>query len=270
MKNSALISGSVIGGAILSAALLSLVWLPYGSAIMDIPARLQPPSPHHLFGTDSYGRDVLSQILEGSRTALLVGILAAGLGAVVGVPLGLLAATRGGVADALVMRASDVVFAFPALLTAVLLAAVDGPGLVGTVAAIGIFNVPVFARITRSGAQSLWQRDFVLAAITAGKGRGRIAVEHILPNLASPLLVQGAIQISLAILAEAGLSYVGLGIQPPAPSWGRMLDQAQTLIGVAPWLAVFPGLAILISVLGFNLLADGLRARLDPRRGSAP
>ncbi len=261
----ALILGSALSLFVVAVALLSLVWLPVDPTRMDIAHRLLPPSFGHPFGTDPYGRDVISIVMAGSRSALAVSLAAAGLGLGLGVPLGLLAAARGSFTDEAVTRAGDVVFAFPALLIAVLIAAVSGPGLVAAAAAIGIFNIPVFARVTRSAATSLWQRDYILAARIAGKGRLRISLEHILPNMLGLLLVQGAIQLSLAVIAEAGLSYVGLGIQPPAPSWGRMLDEAQTMLDFAPWLAVFPGLAILLTVLGFNLLGDGLRDRLDPR-----
>jgi peptide/nickel transport system permease protein len=163
------------------------------------------------------------------------------------------------------MRFNDFTFAFPALLSAVMITAILGPGAVNSIIAIGIFNVPVFARLTRGGALSLWKRDFVLAARVAGKGRTRITLEHILPNIAGLLIVQMTIQFALAILAEAGLSYLGLGTQPPAPSWGKMLNEAQTLLYLAPQLAIFPGLAIMVTVLGLNLLGDGLRDLLDPR-----
>jgi peptide/nickel transport system permease protein len=163
------------------------------------------------------------------------------------------------------MRFSDVIFAFPALLSAVMITAIFGPGAVNAIIAIGIFNIPVFARVARGSALSLWPREFILAARAAGKGRTRITIEHILPNIASLLVVQGTIQFSLGVLAEAGLSYVGLGSQPPMPSWGRMLFDAQVRMVVAPHMAIFPGLAIVITVLGLNLLGDGLRDVLDPK-----
>ena len=184
---------------------------------------------------------------------------------VIGVPLGLAAASEGGVVDGILMRGSDLVFAFPALVTAVMITAIFGPGAVNAMIAIGIFNIPVFARVTRGAARALWGREFVLAARVAGKTPVRITLEHILPNVASLIIVQGTIQFALAILAEAGLSYVGLGTQPPMPSWGKMLADAQTLMSIAPWLAIVPGLAIVASVLGLNLLGDGLRDALDPR-----
>ena len=163
------------------------------------------------------------------------------------------------------MRFSDFAFAFPALLSAIMLTAIYGPGLVTSIVAIGIFNIPVFARITRAAANSVWSREFVLAARACGKGRTRITLEHVLPNIASVLIVQATIQFALAILAEAGLSYLGLGTQPPLPSWGRMLSEAQALLFQAPLMAVYPGVAIALSVLGLNLMGDGLRDLLDPR-----
>jgi peptide/nickel transport system permease protein len=188
-----------------------------------------------------------------------------GIGLVAGVFLGCLAAAHKGWVEELVMRASDFAFAFPALLTAIMLTAIYGPGLVMSIVAIGIFNVPVFARITRASANAVWAREFVLAARAAGKGPLRITLDHVLPNIASVLVVQATISFATAILAEAALSYLGLGTQPPQPSWGRMLNEAQTLVFQAPMLAVYPGVAIVLSVLGLNLMGDGLRDLLDPK-----
>jgi peptide/nickel transport system permease protein len=190
--------------------------------------------------------------------------VAVGVGAALGLPLGLWAAARGGWVDELIMRGNDVVFAFPSLLLAILLTAVLGPGAVNAILAIGVFNIPVFARVVRGGALGLWSREFMLAARVAGKGPVRISFEHVLPNLSGLLLVQLSIQFSMGLLAETGLSYVGLGTQPPLPSWGRMLADAQTLTALAPTLALFPGIAVVLAVLGFNLLGDGLRERSHP------
>ena len=262
-------SGLVTGLALTLAALLlaglSFAWTPYDPIGMDVAMRLNPPSWQHLLGTDAYGRDVLSMIMAGARNSLFVALIAVGLGLAAGVPLGLLAAARGGGVDELVMRGNDLIFAFPSLLLAVMITAILGPGAVNAMVAIGIFNIPIFARVARGAALSIWTRDYILAARTAGKGLFRISLEHVLPNLASVLVVQATIQFALAIVAEAGLSYVGLGVQPPAPSWGRMLSEAQTLIGQAPWLALFPGLAIVLTVLGLSLIGDGMRDLLDPR-----
>jgi peptide/nickel transport system permease protein len=204
-------------------------------------------------------------LLVGSQNSLLVGFIAVGIGLGAGVPLGLLAAARRGWVDELVMRAADFTFAFPALLSAIMLTAIYGPGLVVSIVAIGIFNIPVFARITRGAAQAVWSRDFTLAAHAAGKGPWRITFDHVLPNIASVLIVQATIQFAIAILAEAALSYLGLGTQPPQASWGRMLNEAQSQMFQAPLLAVYPGVAIALAVLGLNLMGDGLRDVLDPR-----
>ncbi|MER2507317.1 ABC transporter permease [Amaricoccus sp.] len=262
----ALLLGAALCGVFAILALVSLVWTPYDVAMLDIAAKLRPPSAAHWLGTDHYGRDVLSMIMVGARVSLAVALVAVGIGMGFGVPLGLIAAARhGGWLDEIIMRANDLVFAFPALLIAIMITAVFGPSALNAILAIGVFNVPVFARLTRGAALSLWTRDFVLAARVAGKGRTRISLEHILPNLASLLIVQGTIQFSLGILAEAALAYVGLGAQPPTPSWGRMLAESQTMIAFAPRLALVPGLAIVLTVLGLNLLGDGLRDLLDPR-----
>jgi len=261
----ALVAGAAICALVAALALISLVWTPYPAQAMGVAGQLAAPTPSHPFGSDPFGRDVLSMVIGGTRNALAVALAACAIGVGVGAPLGLLAAARGGMVGEAVMRASDMVFAFPALLIAVLLSAVLGPGASNAVIAIGVFNVPVFAKVARGAALTLWAQDYVLAARLAGKSRWRISLEHIAPNLMNGLVIQGAIQLSLAVVADAGLSYVGLGVQPPAPSWGRMLADAQTLYAAAPWLALFPGGAIVLTVLGFSLLGDGLRERLDPR-----
>jgi peptide/nickel transport system permease protein len=257
--------GAVLTLLLAAAALLSLVWTPYPYAEIDIPKKLQGLSAQHWLGTDSLGRDIVSQLLVGSQNSIVVGVIAVGIGLGVGVLLGCVAAARGGWLDELIMRASDFTFAFPALLTAIMLTAIYGPGLVMSIVAIGIFNVPVFARITRGSARSVWAREFVLAARAAGKGPWRITLDHVLPNIASLLIVQATISFATAILAEAALSYLGLGTQPPQPSWGRMLNEAQTQMFQAPLLALWPGMAIVLSVLGLNLLGDGLRDLMDPK-----
>jgi peptide/nickel transport system permease protein len=234
-------------------------------AELDIPNKFARPSAAHWLGTDSLGRDIASQLLAGSHSSLLVGFIAVGIGLSVGAGLGLLAAARQGWVDEAIMRVSDFAFAFPALLLAIMLTAIYGPGLVVSITAIGIFNIPVFARVTRGAAQSVWTREYILAAQAAGKGGWRITLNHVLPNIASVLIVQATVQFAIAILAEAALSYLGLGTLPPQASWGRMLNEAQAQMFQAPWLAVYPGVAIALTVLGLNLLGDGLRDLLDPR-----
>lgn len=261
--------GAGLCSALVLMALLSWVWTPYPATAIDMAARLQGPSASHWLGTDAYGRDVASQLLVGARSSLAVGLAAVGLGLLVGASLGLLAAARPGWVDALVQRVADVSLAFPALLTAIVLAAVWGPGMGNAVVAIALFNIPIFARLARATALGIWSRDYVLAARACGKDRWRITWEHVLPNMAAVLIVQASSQFALAILAEAALSYLGLGTQAPQPSWGRMLSEAQTLLYQAPLMAVFPGVAIALSVLGLNLLGDGLRDWIDPRQPPA-
>ncbi|MFP7569722.1 ABC transporter permease [Marivita sp. S2033] len=259
-----------IGGALTAlfvlAALISFVWTPASVETMNIAGRLTPPNSTNLLGTDHFGRDILSMLMVGARTSIAVALVAVGIGMGLGVPLGLAAAARrGSMIDEVIMRMNDLIFAFPSLVIAILITAVFGPSATNAIIAIGIFNIPVFARITRGAALSLWKREFIMAAQVAGKGHVRISAEHILPNVANLLIVQGTIQFSLGILAEAGLSYVGLGAQPPTPSWGRMLADAQTMVSLAPHVALIPGLTIVAMVLGLNLLGDGLRDALDPR-----
>ena len=258
--------GVVITIVFIVAAIASFLWTPYDVTKLVISDRFQTPSGSHWFGTDQFGRDILSMIMVGARTSIAVAVIAVGIGVAAGVPLGLAAAARrGSLLDEIIMRSNDLIFSFPALLIAILITAVFGPGVVNAIIAIGIFNTPVFARLARGAALSLGTRDFLLAARVAGKGKALISIEHILPNITNLLIVQGTIQFSLGILAEAGLSYVGLGAQPPLPSWGRMLAEAQTLISLAPHVAIFPGMAIVFTVLGLNLMGDGLRDILDPR-----
>lgn len=260
-RNTGFIAGAVITALFIGMAVLAQYWTPFDPRVLLIVDKLQAPNAHHWFGTDQLGRDVLSMIMLGAQTSVGVAALSVVIGVFVGVPLGLFAAARRGAIDELVMRGNDLIFAFPALLLAILMTAVFGPGAVNAIIAIGIFNVPVFARVTRAGALQLWTRDYALAARVAGKGPLRISWEHMLPNLVGLLVVQGTIQFSLGVIAEAGLSYVGLSAQPPTPSWGRMLNEAQTLTALAPYLALFPGFAVLLFVLGLNLLGEGLRRR---------
>lgn len=254
----------------LAAAVTSLVWAPYAPDQIDIAARLQAPNAAHWLGTDAFGRDVGVRILAGARNALWVGAASVALGLVLGVAVGLAAAAVGGWTEEALSRSSDFLFAFPAVLSAILLAGIFGAGMTSAILAIAVFNVPVFARISRSAASVLWRREFVRAAEAIGKSRTRITLDHVLPNVAGLLAVQASASFAVAILAEAALSYLGLGIQPPEPSWGRMLYEARTYLGQAPHIAIFPGLAIALVVLGVNLLGDGLRDLFDPRMGAAP
>ena len=266
LRNRSFMIGASFAALFIGAALLSYLWTPFDVTKLDIPHKLQKPNLVHWFGTDHFGRDIFSMIMVGARTSIAVAVVAVGIGIILGVPLGLTAAARkDSLLDEVIMRTNDLVFAFPALLIAIMITAVFGPSAINAIIAIGIFNIPVFARMTRGAALSLWTRDFVLSARVAGKTAPRISTEHILPNILNLLIVQGSIQFSLGILAEAGLSYVGLGAQPPLPSWGRMLAESQTMISFAPHLAIFPGIAIVCTVLGLNLMGDGLRDLLDPR-----
>lgn len=257
--------GLLLSGLVVLAAALSVIWLPYDPAAIDVLHRLEGPSPTHWLGTDALGRDQLSMILAGARLSLGVGVAAVAAGLLLGVVLGLLAAVRGGWLDEVVMRLSDVAFAFPAVLTAILITTVWGPGTLNAILAIALFNVPVFARLTRGAALAVMARDFVRAARALGLEEGAIARRHVLPNIAGLLAVQASAQFALAILAEAGLAYLGLGTPPPNPSWGRMLFEAQSYLHAAPLGAVIPGLAIAVAVLGFNRLGEAWRDRLAAR-----
>jgi len=258
--------GATLTGFFAAVALVSLFWTPYDVTVLDIAGKLQGFSPAHPLGTDHLGRDMVAMVMVGAQTSIAVAFVAVGIGVGFGVPLGLMAAAnRRTLFDEIIMRANDLIFAFPALLIAIMITAIFGPGAINAIIAIGIFNIPVFARLARGGALSLWTRDFVMAARVAGKNKAKISFEHILPNITNLLIVQGTIQFSLGILAEAALSYLGLGAQPPLPSWGRMLADAQTMISFAPHMALVPGLAIVFTVLGLNLMGDGLRDIFDPR-----
>ena len=275
MKRHALHHPSLLLGALLcllllAAALLSLVWTPWPATEMELARKLAPPSAQHWLGTDIYGRDIASQLLVGARSTIAVGVVAVGIGAGFGILLGLLAAARGGWLEETIMRLSDFTLAFPAILSAIMLTAVYGAGMFNAMLAIGIYNIPSFTRLTRGAAKSVWAREYILAARACGKGTWAITWQHVLPNISALLIVQATIRFAIAILAEAALSYLGLGPQPPQPSGGRMLAEAQTLLYQAPLLAVFPGVAIALAVLGLNLLGDGLRDLLDPRLEHTP
>lgn len=259
-----------IGAAIVAAtvllALVSLVWTPYDPVHAMPYDRLLGPSPEHLLGTDRYGRDVFSRLMAGARITLFVGLVAVGISTLFGVPLGVLAGMRGGFAETLIMRGADLMLAFPALLLAIVAGAVFGPSTTTAMAAIGVAGVPGFARVARAGTLQVMTQDFIASARVSRVPGPVIAGRHVLPNIAGMIVVQASVAFALAILAEAALSFLGLGTSPPDPSWGRMLQSAQASLGSAPQLALWPGLAIAVTVLGFNLLGDGLRDALDPRR----
>lgn len=265
-----LILGCLITGGMAGVALLSLVWTPVAPTRMRIALRLKPPLAAGLAGTDALGHDVFSMLMAGAWTSLSIAVPAVLLGLAAGVALGTAAAAARGVAEEVILRVADVVFAFPALISAIVIAALLGAGRATAVAAIGLFAVPVFTRVSRAAALRCWALDYCLAARCAGKGRFRITIDHVLPNIAGALAVQATVQVGLAILVEAGLSFLGLSVPPPAPSWGRMLGEAQTYLGQAPWMAVAPGIAVAVTVLGLTLLGDGLRDLLDPRSPARP
>jgi peptide/nickel transport system permease protein len=257
--------GSLITLTILLTALLSLGYTPYDPNRMNLSARFQAPNPIHWLGTDQYGRDILSRVMKGAVNSIIVGMVAVSIGMSIGILLGSLAAFYKKWVDESIMRISDVLYGFPAVLSAILITSILGPGVVNSMMAIGIFNIPIFARLTRATSLSVWERDYVTSAKAIGRSDAGIIWRHILPNILSSLIIQGTVQFAIAILAEAGLSYLGLGTQPPHASWGRMLQEAQTFMGTSVWLAIFPGCAIALAVLGFNLLGDGLRDMLDPK-----
>lgn len=257
--------GLIIILAIVLTALVSLIYTPYDPNRMNLSARFQPPNGIHWFGTDQYGRDIFSRVMKGSINSIVVGLVAVSIGMGFGILLGSLAAFYRRWIDEGIMRISDVLYGFPAVLSAILITSILGPGIINSMIAIGIFNIPIFARLTRATSLSIWERDYVTSAKAIGRSNAGIICRHILPNILSSLVVQGTVQFAIAILAEAGLSYLGLGTQPPHASWGRMLNEAQTFMGTSSGLAIFPGCAIAFAVLGFNLLGDGLRDMLDPK-----
>lgn len=266
MRRANLIMGVVLVGAVIVTALISLVWTPFDPTRVDSAARLLPPlSRGHLFGTDGFGLDIFSRVMTSAQVCLQVGIIAVGIAAIAGVPLGMLAGVAGGWLSELVMRATDILYAFPALLLAILLAAALGASTWTAMIAIGIATIPAFARVARAGTLQVMASDYVLAARAAGTGGPAIAARHILPNIAPVIGVQASVAFGIAILAEAALSYLGLATPPPRPTWGRMLKDAQVYLFSDPLLALWPGLAIALAVLGFNLLGDGLRDLLDPK-----
>lgn len=263
-----LVAGAMIVAFLVLVAIVSLLWTPVPPAKMQIIHKLQPPLSFGLLGTDQFGRDVLSMLMVGCWNSLSIAVLAVAIGGTIGSIAGISAAAFRGAFESILMRICDVIFALPPILSAMILGAFLGPGRFTAIAAIATFLIPVFARVTLASALQAWSRDYVLAARAIGNTRLAISVRHVLPNVAGQIIVQTTIQLGLAVLTEAGLSFLGLGLAPPAPTWGRMLADAQTYLALAPWLAILPGLAIALTVLGFNLLGDGLRDLLDPREAS--
>ena len=263
--NPTLVAGIVLVGLVVLACLVSFGWLPYDPTDVDVTIRLQGPSSAHWLGTDSFGHDIASVIIAGSRTTLLVGVVAVAVAAVIGVPIGIIAGSTGYRTDSWLMRWNDIMQAFPALLLAIIFGAIWGGSAVTAMTALGIGTAPAFARVARSGTLQVMSREYILAARAAGRGWWFTAARHILPNIGGLLIVQASVNFAVAVLAEAALSYLGLGTPAPTPSWGRMLQESQTYVFSDPLLIVWPGCAIALTVLGFNLLGDGLRDVLDPR-----
>jgi len=251
----------------IAVALAAPLLAPYDPLATDWRLVRKPPSAMHLFGTDDLGRDVLARVIWGARASLMAGLVSVSIALAVAVPLGLVSGYLGGVVDGLVMRIIDAMLAVPFLILAIALAAFLGPSLINAMIAIGVVQTPIFTRLTRGQALAVKHEDYIEAARAVGNPHHRIMTRHILPNVLAPILVQATLAVAAAILAEAALSYLGLGQQPPAPSWGSMLNIASHFLSQAPWMAVWPGLAIFSLVLSFNLLGDGLRDALDPRRG---
>jgi peptide/nickel transport system permease protein len=259
------LTGLVITAILVIVALVSLVWTPQPPTKMNILHKLQPPLAYGFLGTDQFGRDLASALMVGAWNSLSTSVLAVLLGASIGTAVGVIVAIYRGWFEIVIMRGCDIIFAVPPILSAMMLGAFLGSGRFTAIIAIAVFMVPVFARLSLSAALQIWTRDYVMAAIGIGRSRGTITLVHVLPNISNQIIVQVTIQLGLAILTEAGLSFLGLGMPPPAPTWGRMLADAQTFLGIAPWLAILPGLAIALAVLGLNMLGDGLRDLLDPR-----
>jgi len=259
------IFSAILVTVLILTAIFGPLLAPYDPNAIDMSNRFGPPSLEHPFGTDDFGRDILSRVMVGARVSLMVGIIAVGLSATVGSFLGLLAGYTGRITDEIIMRAMDILFAFPAILLAIAIMAALGRGVGNAMIAIGIVYIPIFARIARGSVLSIREEEFVDAARATGSSDSRILFRHIFPNVLSPLIVEITLSLSFAILAEAALSFFGLGTQPPNPSWGRMLSEGRAYFQQSVWLAIFPGLAIMLTVLGFNLLGDGLRDALDPR-----
>lgn len=263
--NPNLLVGASLVLLIVGMAIVSFFWTPHDPTLVNAATRLQKPSGDYWFGTDKFGRDVFSQVMVGARTTLFVGFVAVGVATAIGVPLGVLGGMVSRGPGEVLMRGNDLLLAFPALLLAIMFAAVYGASTLVAMIAIGIATIPSFARLIRSGTLQVMGTEYVLAARAAGRSPFAIGARHVLPNVSSLVIVQASVSFAIAVLAEAALSFLGFGTPPPTPSWGRMLQESQEMLWSAPRLAVFPGVAIAVAVLGFNLLGDGLRDRFDPK-----
>jgi peptide/nickel transport system permease protein len=268
LANRLAVAGLVVLAALVLAAILGPTLAPYGANEQAILDRFSGLSGDHWFGTDDLGRDVFSRVLIASRGSLQVGAIAVGIALALGVPIGLVSGYYGRAIDTVLMRLMDIVFSFPAILLAIAVVAVRGPGLTNAMIAIGVVYMPIFARITRGSVITVRGEIYVRAARSLGATDGRILRRHVLPNIVAPIIVQTSLSLAFAILSEAALSFLGLGVQPPQPSWGRMLADGRGFVKQAPWIGIFPGLAILATVMAFNLVGDGLRDALDPRQKS--
>jgi peptide/nickel transport system permease protein len=269
LRNRSAATGLVILLALIILALFPATIAPYDPAKQDIPNRLQGPSTTHLLGTDQFGRDVLSRLIHGSRLSLLVGVVAVALATVLGIALGLISGFYGGVVDTMMMRFVDMLMAFPSLILALAIVAAMGASIVNAMVAVGISMSPRMARLARGVVLKLKEAEFVEAARAVGAGDLRLMLVHVLPNSLSTIIVTATLMVANAILVEANLSFLGLGAQPPTPSWGNMISDGFGFLTLAPWISVFSGVAIMAAVLGFNLLGDGLRDLLDPRLSGA-
>jgi len=257
--------GLIIVLALILAAITAPILAPHDPYEQDYTAVLQPPSSKHPMGTDNLGRDVLSRVIFGSRVSLQVGLIAVGLATVVGVTVGLVSGYWRGALDEVLMRIMDALYSFPAVLLALAITAALGPGIGNAMVAIGIVYIPLFARLARGQVLQVREFDFVMATRSIGASDARIITRHIFPNILAPIIVQASLSVAMAIIVEASLSFLGLGVQPPTATWGGMLRIGYRFLERAPWLALYPGLAIFVTVLGLNFLGDGLRVALDPR-----
>ncbi|MDG4766747.1 ABC transporter permease [Solwaraspora sp. WMMD406] len=268
LRNRLAVAGLVVLAGLAVVAAFGAMLAPYDPNAVDVPGRLAAPSPDHLFGTDNLGRDVFSRVLVGARVSLRVGFVAVGISLTAGLVIGLVAGFYSGPADSLLMRTMDVLFAFPAILLAIAVLAILGPGITNAMIAIGIVYTPIFARIVRAATTVVATETYVRAARAIGASDLRILLRHVLPNITAPVIVQTSLSLAFAILAEAALSFLGLGVQRPDPAWGRMLAEGREFVSQAPWMGIFPGLAVFCTVLAFNVVGDALRDALDPRQRS--